>query len=107
RCAVWTLIAVRLGHRAEVAAEPVEVVRAARAGAPARVEAKADPVHAVLGGEDRERDERVELVAVDPLRVGEAGGELVLPAQAVAARRRGLLGEGLERRRPVARVGGM
>src|SRR6266571_7917644 len=95
-CDVGAFVAVGLGHRAEIAAKPVEVVGASGRRAPAGVEAEADPVHAVLGGQDRERDERVELVAVDALRVGEAGCELVLPAHAVGPRPRGALSERLE-----------
>ena len=75
------------------------LVRELHVNASSGVEAEADPVHTVLRGEDGKGDERVEFVAVDPLRVSEAVGELVFPAQAIAPRLRRLLSERLERGR--------
>src|SRR4051812_48229220 len=99
-------VAVRLRHRAGERAESVEVLRAAGRRVPARVQTRAHPVHAVLGGQHEQLEQGVLLVAVDVLAVREAGGHLVLPALAVGPRLRARLREPLERGRRGAHVGG-
>src|SRR5258708_4289695 len=79
RAVLGPLVGIRLRHRAEERAEPVEILGAALARIVARHQAEPDPDHGVLGGEDGELLQRAELVAALARRVGEAGGGLVLP----------------------------
>nr|WP_295111991.1 hypothetical protein [uncultured Caulobacter sp.] len=46
---------------------------------PKPVQTQGHPVHAVLGGQDRQAFEGMTLVAGEAVRVGEAGGQLGLP----------------------------
>ena len=74
----------------------------ARLFQPAR-QSQVDPMHVVLGGEHRQRRQRVHLVAALGAGVGEARGHLVPPG-AVEASPPGLFGECLKGRRDVAHV---
>jgi len=105
RRTVGALIGIRLRARPKPEAESIQVVlRSFGRMVPWR-QAEIDPVHAVLRGEERNLDQRRQFVAGTRARVGEPGGNFILPSKALDHDcMGGCLLECFERRRNVACV---